>query len=769
MNSIVAIPSSKRPVLTGIVVFILATILTQYLSYQSYLIQKEAKENEVLREINLVKDRLKTTLSYSLSATKTLAFLVEEYGVPRDFNKVAKDILEANKFIDAVELTKQGVITHVYPLKGNEGVIGYDILRDSLRNLEAFRAIEKKGLYFAGPFELKQGGIAIVGRLPIFKDQKFWGFSVVIVKLATLLKSAGIDTAQNGDYFYQLSKVNPSTLKEEFFLPHYALSYTKGGIASIQVPDGEWNLYVIPKSNNNLFNIIFLSLFGLLFSGTSGLFAWQMAKQPEKLRGLVEEKTMQLAASEKYFRSLIEKSADAIVLIDQMGKVLYQSPSTERISGYSLREMHELDGVDLIHPDDRENDSKRFAQLVRSPWAVLKMNHRFKHKNGHYIWLEGTYSNLLNDENVRAIVYNYYEVTERVMAEEQMAEEKKLSESIINSLPGVFFLFNSNGNILRWNKNHEIVSGYSTEETGKMSALDFVDPDDKAYIAEKINAVYEFGSAEATANFYTKDKRKIPYYLSAKKANFNGVDYLLGMGIDITDRLAAENELRARTKEIQKLTAHMERIQEDERTRIAREIHDELGQQLTGLKMDAYWIEKKMSFEDRLMHEKISGMISMIDETIKTVRRIASELRPGILDDLGLMAALEWQGQEFEKRSGIKTRFHTDMSDFNPEREISTNIFRVYQEALTNIMRHANATEVDTTLEERDAYVILSVKDNGCGFELQEAENKNSLGLTGMKERALLFQGELSIASEKLKGTVITLKVPVVNNDKTKL
>jgi signal transduction histidine kinase len=141
-------------------------------------------------------------------------------------------------------------------------------------------------------------------------------------------------------------------------------------------------------------------------------------------------------------------------------------------------------------------------------------------------------------------------------------------------------------------------------------------------------------------------------------------------------------------------------------------------------------------------------------------------LRPNILDELGLVPALVWQAQEFEKRTGIKFQFHMALNDFNPERNLSTNVFRVYQEALTNIARHAQATRVETSIEKKGDYLLLVIKDDGKGFNVHEEKNKNSFGLIGMEERALMFHGEFTIESEKRKGTVITLKVPLLKIDK---
>lgn len=201
-------------------------------------------------------------------------------------------------------------------------------------------------------------------------------------------------------------------------------------------------------------------------------------------------------------------------------------------------------------------------------------------------------------------------------------------------------------------------------------------------------------------------------------------------------------------------------MSEEERTHIAREIHDELGQQLTGLKMDAAWIGKKITHENDVVVEKVRTMISLIDETIRSVRRIASELRPGILDDLGLIAALEWYCQEFSGRTGIPCKFSSAFDRDDVERSLSINIFRVCQETLTNVARHAHAKQVAATLEEVEQFIILTITDDGVGFDMEGVKSKKSLGLIGMRERALLFQGELQIESKIGIGTTVTLKVP---------
>jgi len=243
---------------------------------------------------------------------------------------------------------------------------------------------------------------------------------------------------------------------------------------------------------------------------------------------------------------------------------------------------------------------------------------------------------------------------------------------------------------------------------------------------------------------------------------------VIGIGCfskNVTQRKKAEAEIKSSNRKLHELAARLQSIREEERTHIAREIHDELGQQLTGLKFETFLIKKTIPIEDATNREKLSNLVVLINESIKAVERISTELRPGILDSLGLMAALKWQGREFEKRTGILFQFFSIHNDIKLEVNLSTNIFRVYQEALTNIARHANATKVSATLIWNDDYMSLIINDNGRGFNLNEAMTRNSLGLVGMKERSLMLNGHLTIKSSKRNGTTIILKVPFPDGD----
>jgi signal transduction histidine kinase len=223
----------------------------------------------------------------------------------------------------------------------------------------------------------------------------------------------------------------------------------------------------------------------------------------------------------------------------------------------------------------------------------------------------------------------------------------------------------------------------------------------------------------------------------------------------------AEEQLRESHEQLRALSVHLQTVREEERTRIAREVHDELGQALTSCKLDLSWIANKLPRELRPLQKKAKALTAHIDATIQTVRRISEELRPSVLDHLGLAAALEWQGNDFQHRTGIKCDVQTNVADRLLDQALSTTLFRIFQETLTNIIRHAGATHVSVNLKETEEGVTLMVRDNGRGITRSEISNAKSLGLLGMRERAALLGGTFKIGRiPHGTGTQVTVLIP---------
>jgi PAS domain S-box-containing protein len=233
-----------------------------------------------------------------------------------------------------------------------------------------------------------------------------------------------------------------------------------------------------------------------------------------------------------------------------------------------------------------------------------------------------------------------------------------------------------------------------------------------------------------------------------------------GIQRDITDRHLAEEEILASSQQLRALAARLQQVREEERTGIAREIHDELGQALTGLKMDIAWMRDRLP-RDHETRRQCSSIIHRIDGTLSAVRRIATDLRPSVLDELGLAPALEWQGQVFEARTGIEVVMELSINGGVIPDDLSSSAFRILQESLTNIARHAQARRVDIRLYQTAARLTLEVSDDGVGIPPDRLEGTSSLGLVGMRERALACGGQFSITGLPGIGTTVLLTVPL--------
>jgi PAS domain S-box-containing protein len=241
---------------------------------------------------------------------------------------------------------------------------------------------------------------------------------------------------------------------------------------------------------------------------------------------------------------------------------------------------------------------------------------------------------------------------------------------------------------------------------------------------------------------------------------FNNEIYTVGFQNDITERTQAEKALAQSRDQLRALAAYYQTAVEDERTAIAREIHDEFGQSMTALKMDLSWLARRLPEKDERA-ERIKGMDSLVDDSITLMRRIATELRPNLLDDLGLSAALEWQAHEFSRRTNIECSL--DLAGYIPDLDqfLRTSLFRIFQESLTNVSRHAQATLVSVSLEQQGQALILTIRDNGRGITDEEKNDPRALGLLGLRERAARWNGTLVIHGEPGQGTTVTVCIPL--------
>jgi signal transduction histidine kinase len=262
-------------------------------------------------------------------------------------------------------------------------------------------------------------------------------------------------------------------------------------------------------------------------------------------------------------------------------------------------------------------------------------------------------------------------------------------------------------------------------------------------------------------------KPVIPEVVRSKLAVFVGLhDMNRMLSAELAERALTEQRLRSSEENLRALAAHLQSVREEERIHIAREIHDELGQALTGLKFDIGTLAKSACRDDPETSDKIQGVSGNIDRIINSVRRIASGLRPEVLDEIGLSAAIEWQAREFQRRTGIRCTVDIEPGFSDPDKERSTALFRIFQELLTNVARHANATRVSASLADDDALALV-VDDNGRGVRSEELEGNRSLGFLGLRERVLAFGGSIDVRGEEGRGTKVSVSIPNLQQQPT--
>jgi len=368
--------------------------------------------------------------------------------------------------------------------------------------------------------------------------------------------------------------------------------------------------------------------------------------------------------------------------------------------------------------------------------------------------------------------------TELKRAEEALIREKQFSDSIVDNTPaGIAFL--DNDFILR-RCNHtyaELIrtySPYTPEQALGMSYFDYA-PGSRPQVEEWFRKVRDTRKVDTRYGFklvLKHDGQEKTSYWETSVAPLLDLEGetrgILILTQDVTERKNAEEELKNSQAQLRNLVARLQSIREEERRLIAREIHDELGQSLTALKMDLYWLKNRIPKDQKSQLEKTKSMSKLIDKTIQRIKRISAELRPGLLDYLGLPAAVEWEGKEFQNRTGIKCEVNIHSEDITLDQDRSTAVFRIFQETLTNAARHANATRVKVSLKEKTGKLELQVRDNGKGITEEQISDPKSFGLIGMRERAQFLGGEVEIKGVQDKGTTVTARIPFPKKGKTR-
>jgi PAS domain S-box-containing protein len=466
-----------------------------------------------------------------------------------------------------------------------------------------------------------------------------------------------------------------------------------------------------------------------------------------------------LQRSEEMFRALFENAKDAIMIADDRGRYVDVNPAACEVLGIPREELTRLALWDLVPPHQnemahsawyhflREGEQEGIFQLLARDGTPRLVDYRARAN-----FLPGLHLSALRD------------ITERARIEQALREsEERFRVALQGSTISVFsqdrelrytWVYNSHLPLAPDEFVGKIDSDLtSARSAGKLTAL-----------KELVLATGERQRAEIQVdlpnNTSTLELQVEP--LRDAEGRTLGV---IGAATDVTERKRTEEDLRAYHRQLRELSAHIETVREEERARVAQEVHDELGQALTGLKLEIASIIRDLPPRNRSLAPRLRAMAELVDGTIQSVRRISTELRPVILDELGLVPAIEWYAGTFEQRTGIRCKFESQATETPIPAPVSVACFRIVQEALTNIARHSGATEAEIELRQTEDALWLSVRDNGVGVSEESLTNRKSMGLAGMRERAAALGGALTIGARGEGGTAVSLTLPLEQGD----
>lgn len=466
------------------------------------------------------------------------------------------------------------------------------------------------------------------------------------------------------------------------------------------------------------------------------------------------------------FGQLWEISVDGMRLVDEDGYILLVNDAFCKIFQMEKEQLlgkpfsivytneEQEDALQAYQRDIRKNELKTLFERENILWNERKA------------WFEFSNSFLTLPDGNKITLSIIKDITERKNSEIELRNSESKYKMLFNNANDAVFVTQlsdekSYGDFIEVNEVACERLGYSKEEFLHLSPSAIVAPKSIVDFNCRMNELMKEGHVVYDLVHRAKDRKLIPVEISSHLFQYNEKPTILSIARDITERKLAEEKLKRTSKLLRELATHLQSIREEERTMIAQEIHDELGQVLTALKIQVSLIANKLGSSQDQLKQKISSLSKMIDSSVESVQKISAKLRPGILDELGLVAAIEWQTEEFEKLTDVKCSLVLPKEELILEKDKSTAIFRIFQESLTNIARHSQATRVQISLLNYQSNIFLEIQDNGKGITQEQIKDFKSLGIHGMEERAMVFGGQVYIEGFAGKGTKVKVEIPI--------
>lgn len=487
--------------------------------------------------------------------------------------------------------------------------------------------------------------------------------------------------------------------------------------------------------------------------------------------------------------SIVESSEDAIFVVSLDGSIHSWNKSAENIFGYKASQVVGQQITILDHIIDFETLIKipQLNTIQNEGRRILHIDMVAVHRKDQTIYVSLTVYPFVDEKGqVLGFTTIARDITNAIKAEEALRESEERYRTFVTNFKGIAFRWSPEYIPIFMHGNVHEITGYEVEEflSNKIGWNEIILKDDLPLVLKNRDFIKKNPNESIEFEYRIQTKNSEIRWLNESLLNVsndkNEIIFIQATIYDITQRKNAETQLRESRQQLRNLALHLDSVREEERKQIAFEIHDELGYALTAIKLDIAWLVKKIDTSKDNLEQKIKEMTDLLELTIQKVRTISSQLRPSILDHFGLVAAIDWQSKEFQRRTAIRTRFNVNPKDIYVPENLATPIFRIFQESLTNISRYAKASRVDVFLEKQDQNIILKVVDNGVGIDPEMIYHKNSFGLLGMREKAKSMGGEVVINnlalkyknngsnSEEIHGTEVVLSVPIkgeVKND----
>lgn len=480
-----------------------------------------------------------------------------------------------------------------------------------------------------------------------------------------------------------------------------------------------------------------------------------------------------LRESEERFRLMIETVKDyAIFLLDREGTVISWNEGAKRINGYASDEIIGKH-FSLFFPEEERKKGKPMSHLMQAESLDRFQDEGWRvRKDGSRYWADVIITALKDEKgNLHGFAKIIRDRTEQRESGLRLEQQRQMLAQAEQMAALGSWEWNITENKVIW--SDELYSIYGLERKdfdGTFEGfLKYVHPDDRGPLQKSIQ------QALLDCQPFSYEERIIRPDGGTRILSTQGMvlldasgrpERLFGGCLDITGMKHAEQKLKESHRQLRALAGHLQFVREEERSHISREIHDDLGQALTALKMDLSMAEEMVTsgkkVDKRGLRKEFKSMLAIVNTTIETVRSIAADLRPSILDHLGLPAAIEWYADRFQRRTGIKCEVRSFSRKVTMDKGNALSIFRIIQEALTNTARHAQATRATVVMKKSGEKITVRIADNGRGIKPEELESIRALGILGMKERATLLEGSLSVEGSP-RGTVVLLEVPFKN------